>query len=713
MNHLHHLPLRWGHKLFVVSLLLAFLLAMGLAPASAAPTKLEPGNCQVTYTPNGWNSGFTAEIKITNNSTSAVQGWTLAYSYADGQQVTSAWNATVTQSGANVTASNPSSHWNGNIPANGGSVSFGVQGTHSGANTNPTAFLLNGVTCNGGTVVPTTAVPTTPTNPATHTATPTATFISGYVRSGSSTGPGLAGISLYYANEYGHITFLAETNANGYYQAGALLPNGTTFWPALPGSTAPNDAFEPSQRTFNGTASGNDFVATTITTPTTVVPTTAAPTTVVPPTSMPGVCQVSYTANQWSSGFTAEIKITNNSASAIQGWTLAYSYADGQQVTSAWNATVTQSGANVTASNPTSHWNGNIPANGGSVSFGVQGTHSGANTNPTAFLLNGVTCNGGTVVPTTAVPPSATPTAPTSTPPTATPPTTTPPTATPPTTTPEGYTGNATYFDALGMPYGGCGITQAALDSQNFVAFNVQDTPGDYATMLTRPIAPQYASQIGMFNNGLNCGRWIRVTIGDYCTGINDGAPNASFCRNGSWISDAYNGATLDFIVADSCQDANGWCRDDRYHVDLAKGSLSLFMKDGQPVGNLLPDHWNNRQVTWEFVEAPGYTGDINIGFLKDAQIWWTPIGITHLQNGIHGVDYYENGAWVAATMNADMGQSYLIRPTTNGGTSYRIRVYDANDQLINNGRIYNFSLPASCNPQCSGEFNAVTYTVE
>ncbi|MFZ6029922.1 MAG: endo-1,4-beta-xylanase, partial [Chloroflexota bacterium] len=133
----------------------------------------------------------------------------------------------------------------------------------------------------------------------------------------------------------------------------------------------------------------------TTVTPTTVTPTSVTPTTATPTNPGTGGCQVAYTANSWNSGFTAEIKITNNGASPIQGWTLAYSYANGQQVTSAWNATVTQSGANVTASNPTSHWNGNIPANGGSVSFGVQGTHSGTNTNPTTFVLNGVTCNGG------------------------------------------------------------------------------------------------------------------------------------------------------------------------------------------------------------------------------------------------------------------------------------------------------------------------------
>lgn len=284
-----------------------------------------------------------------------------------------------------------------------------------------------------------------------------------------------------------------------------------------------------------------------------------------------------------------------------------------------------------------------------------------------------------------------------------------------PTVTGTAYTGNATWFDNLGSPYGGCGLPQTALDTQWFVALNVQNTPGDYSTMLTRPIAASYGSKIGMWNNGLNCGRWVHVTVSDYCNGSNDGAPGAGFCHGGTgWVSDAYNGAALDMIIADSCQDANGWCRDDPYHVDLAHAALNNFIKDGKPVADMDPAHWNNRHVTWQFIEAPNYAGDIKIGFNMNAQIWWVAIAVTHLKNGIHGIDYYNGSAWVKAKMNADMGQSYIIEPTTTGGSNYRIRVYDVNDQLINNGRIYNFSYPtSSCGTNCSVPFTEVTYTTE
>jgi len=271
---------------------------------------------------------------------------------------------------------------------------------------------------------------------------------------------------------------------------------------------------------------------------------------------------------------------------------------------------------------------------------------------------------------------------------------------------PAPVTANATWFDALGQPYGGCGLPQANLDSQDFVALNVFNTPGDYSYS-TRPVPD--AAKVGMWDNGRNCGRWVQVSIADYCTGVNDGAPNQSFCRNGSWVADAYNGGVLNMLVADSCGDGNAWCRDDPYHLDLAKGSLNTFVKNGTTLTDLYPNHWNNRHIAWKFISAPNYSGDIKIGFLQGAQQWWPAISVSHLANGIHGVEYLADGTWHTAAMNSDMGQSYIIGGLTSGATQFQIRVRDVTDTLINGGRVYSFSLP--CSSQCSVPYTAVTYT--
>jgi hypothetical protein len=170
-------------------------------------------------------------------------------------------------------------------------------------------------------------------------------------------------------------------------------------------------------------------------TPTTAPPTATSvpPTATTPPTG--GTCQVDYEiVNPWDTGYQASVTITNNEGTAVSGWTLTWPHAPGQTLQSAWNATASQSGNNVTASNPAGHWNGTIAANGGSVNFGFTASHNGTIVIPTEFVLNGTACNGFPVTPIpptpTPVPPTATSVAPTATsvPPTAT---SVPPTATP------------------------------------------------------------------------------------------------------------------------------------------------------------------------------------------------------------------------------------------------------------------------------------------
>jgi Cellulose binding domain len=280
--------------------------------------------------------------------------------------------------------------------------------------------------------------------------------------------------------------------------------------------------------------------------------------------------------------------------------------------------------------------------------------------------------------------------------------------------TPTPVTGYATWFTGLGSPYGGCGLPQADLDSQNFLALNVQNSPGDY-TNLPRPIPAADAAEIGMFDNGLNCDRWVQVTIGDNCDGTNSGAAGQPFCTPGTLEADQFNGATLDMVVADSCDDDNAWCKDNPYHVDLAQASLNQFVLNGEPVGDMYPDSWNNRQVTWQFIPAPNYAGDIDIGAIQGSQPYWPAIAISHLPNGIHGVQYYANGSWVSATMDSDQGDDYIIGPTTGTGTDgsqYEIQVIDSSGNLVNNGEVYNFSLPSSCVPDgCSPAYTPISYT--
>jgi mannan endo-1,4-beta-mannosidase len=66
---------------------------------------------------------------------SAISGWTVNWTFADGQTVTQPWSATVTSSGSDVTARNLS--YNGSLGA-GVSTTFGFLGSWNGANRVPT-----------------------------------------------------------------------------------------------------------------------------------------------------------------------------------------------------------------------------------------------------------------------------------------------------------------------------------------------------------------------------------------------------------------------------------------------------------------------------------------------------------------------------------------------------------------------------------------------
>ncbi|MBA2946590.1 glycoside hydrolase family 6 protein [Streptomyces himalayensis] len=101
-------------------------------------------------------------------------------------------------------------------------------------------------------------------------------------------------------------------------------------------------------------------------------------------------CTVDYKVqNQWDTGFTTAVTITNHGA-AKSSWSLGWTFAGNQKVTNGWNAQIGQSGADVTAKNES--YNGSL-ATGGSISFGFNGTYTGTNALPTTFTLDGVTCN--------------------------------------------------------------------------------------------------------------------------------------------------------------------------------------------------------------------------------------------------------------------------------------------------------------------------------
>jgi hypothetical protein len=108
-------------------------------PTTPPPVPTTPPNpgrtCSATYAiTSQWTGGFQGEVRVTAGS-SAITGWTVTWTFTNGQTVSQSWNSTVTSSGSTVTARNVS--YNGALGA-GASTAFGFLGSWTGTNAAPT-----------------------------------------------------------------------------------------------------------------------------------------------------------------------------------------------------------------------------------------------------------------------------------------------------------------------------------------------------------------------------------------------------------------------------------------------------------------------------------------------------------------------------------------------------------------------------------------------
>lgn len=97
-------------------------------------------------------------------------------------------------------------------------------------------------------------------------------------------------------------------------------------------------------------------------------------------------CSATYQViNQWATGFQGGVTVTNVGSSSISGWTVTFTFANGQVITQSWSSTVTQSGSTVTVKNAA--WNGTLAAKA-STAMGFIATWNGStNAAPTASCM--------------------------------------------------------------------------------------------------------------------------------------------------------------------------------------------------------------------------------------------------------------------------------------------------------------------------------------
>ncbi|MFI2429000.1 glycosyl hydrolase family 18 protein [Streptomyces sp. NPDC018955] len=148
------------------------LLPLSGLVALASPAQAATSATATYAKTQDWGTGFEGKWTVKNTGTTALSSWTVEWDFPSGTKVTSAWDATVTNSGDHWTAKNVG--WNGTL-APGASISFGFNGSGSGA---PTGCKLNGGSCDGGPQVPGDAAPSAPGTPTASNITDTSVKLS-------------------------------------------------------------------------------------------------------------------------------------------------------------------------------------------------------------------------------------------------------------------------------------------------------------------------------------------------------------------------------------------------------------------------------------------------------------------------------------------------------------------------------------------------------
>ncbi|WP_329101934.1 glycoside hydrolase N-terminal domain-containing protein [Micromonospora sp. NBC_01699] len=106
-----------------------------VSPSPTLTSTPTPSGARAVYTvTNSWSGGFQGEVTVTAGS-APIRGWTVSWTFPNGQAISQMWSGSYTQSGANVTVANVD--YNGSLPA-GGSATLGFVATANGANNPPT-----------------------------------------------------------------------------------------------------------------------------------------------------------------------------------------------------------------------------------------------------------------------------------------------------------------------------------------------------------------------------------------------------------------------------------------------------------------------------------------------------------------------------------------------------------------------------------------------
>ena len=138
----------------------AVVAAMAAVALIPVPASAAPATATFTKTQD-WGGGFEGKITLVNGTTSAINGWTVAFDLPSPYTITASWDSVRTSTGQHHVFTNPS--WAPTIPA-GGSTTFGFNGSPGNFSGGVLNCTFNGASCGGGPSTP--GAPGAPGNPS-------------------------------------------------------------------------------------------------------------------------------------------------------------------------------------------------------------------------------------------------------------------------------------------------------------------------------------------------------------------------------------------------------------------------------------------------------------------------------------------------------------------------------------------------------------------
>jgi hypothetical protein len=120
------------------------LLALGFAALPGVPAAAGGPACRVDYAMASTDTHFTANVTITNTGGATIDGWTLRFTLAAGQVITTFRNAVPGRESGQSVAVNVATN---GVVRPGASANLGFDGTHEGDTSAPTGFTVNRIPC--------------------------------------------------------------------------------------------------------------------------------------------------------------------------------------------------------------------------------------------------------------------------------------------------------------------------------------------------------------------------------------------------------------------------------------------------------------------------------------------------------------------------------------------------------------------------------------